>query len=150
MPRRRKISKKNAKLEPGWSLAKLHDRDGKYLRINSGGRCWRINYRHGGKQKTLARRAHLTPPLKIACKKCGAGSFEPMPRVVGANRCEARHQDKRHYDGSNGSRLATTAAGLGEKAGLPLTCAAAGRSLISFQRAIAMRTAVPGYLAAVC
>jgi hypothetical protein len=43
------------KAKPAASPLKLTDGGGMYLLLNpDGGRYWRMNYRHGGKQKTLA------------------------------------------------------------------------------------------------
>ncbi len=63
---------KNAKLEPGKSLAKLQDGKGMYLLVNASGKYWRMNYRHGGKRKTLALGVYPDVTLKIAREKCDA------------------------------------------------------------------------------
>ncbi|GAC1622236.1 MAG: tyrosine-type recombinase/integrase [Nevskia sp.] len=63
---------KNAKLEPGKSLAKLQDGKGMYLLVNGSGKYWRMNYRHGGKRKTLALGVYPDVTLKIAREKCDA------------------------------------------------------------------------------
>jgi len=45
---------KKAQPEPGKPFAKLRDGRGMYLLVNSAGKYWRFDYRHGGTRKTLA------------------------------------------------------------------------------------------------
>jgi len=53
--------------KPGPRPYKVTDRDGLYLLVQpSGSRCWRFDYRHAGKRKTLALGVYPDVPLLTA------------------------------------------------------------------------------------
>lgn len=60
---------KNARAAPGKTLTKLPDGKGMYLLVNASGKYWRLDYRHGGKRKTLALGVYPEVTLKQAREK---------------------------------------------------------------------------------
>jgi integrase len=61
---------KNAKPEAGKTFSKLPDGKGMYLLVNATGKYWRMDYRYGGKRKTLALGVFPDVSLKSARSKC--------------------------------------------------------------------------------
>ena len=73
------------KAKPQDKPYKLADSKGLYLLVNpTGGKLWRMNYRHGGKQKTLALGAYPEIPLVKArerleeARRLLADGIDPM------------------------------------------------------------------------
>lgn len=60
---------KNANLPEGKSQVKLTDGGGLYLQVTSAGKYWRMNYRFGGKQRTLSLGVYPQVSLKEARDK---------------------------------------------------------------------------------
>ena len=75
---------KAARLPDGKKQLKLSDGGGLYLLVSAtGAKCWRLNYRYGGKQRTLAIGTYPTVTLKAAreardsAKKLLANGIDP-------------------------------------------------------------------------